>query len=205
VVLVNGRPLAIEWIAENVRAIVEAWQPGMQGGRAVAEVLFGDYNPGGRLPITIPRSVGHLLSFYNHKAVTYFRDYKYSKTSPLFEFGYGLSYTEFEYSNLQVPEEVTTEDTVQVAVEIRNTGQLAGDEVVLLFVNDVVSSVTTPVRELKGFQRVHLKPGEKKTVGFTLAPDQLALYDVNMRRVAEPGTFEVLIGDLAETFRLVKR
>jgi beta-glucosidase len=204
VVLINGRPLAIEWIAENVSAIVEAWQPGMQGGKAVAEVLFGDYNPSGRLPITIPRSVGHLLAFYNHRPITYFRAYKYGKTSPLFQFGHGLSYTEFECSNLQVPEKVTTEATTQVAVEIRNTGRLAGDEVVLLFVNDVVSSVTTPVRELKGFQRVHLEPGATKRVEFNLTPDQLALHDVNMRRVVEPGTFEVMIGDLVETFTVVE-
>ncbi len=202
VVLVNGRPLAIEWIAENVAAIVEAWQPGMQGGKAVAEVLFGEYSPSGRLPITIPRGVGHLLSFYNYRPTTYLRKYKYGKTGPLFEFGHGLSYTTFEYRELQVSRELSGGGPVNVSVEVRNTGDVASDEIVLLFVNDVVSSVTTPVRKLKSFKRIHLEPGEQKRVHFRLSTDQLALYDVNMRRVVEPGVFEVMVGDLRGEFEL---
>jgi len=205
VVLINGRPLAIEWIAENVSAVVEAWQPGMQGGKAVAEVLFGDCNPSGRLPITIPRSVGHLLSFYNHRPIAYLRNYKYGKTGPLFEFGHGLSYTTFDYGELQVPQRVLPGSEVKIGVEVTNTGARAGDEVVLVFVNDVVSSVTTPIKELKAFKRIHLEVGETKRVEFSLNIDDLALYDVNMSRVVEPGTFEVMIGDLKGKFEVVDR
>jgi beta-glucosidase len=205
VVLINGRPLATEWIAENVPSVVEAWQPGMQGGTAVAEVLFGHCNPSGKLPITIPRGVGHLLSFYNHRPMTYLRSYKYGQTGPLFEFGHGLSYTTFEYGELQVPQRVLPGSEAKIGVEVTNTGARAGDEVVLVFVNDVVSSVTTPTKELKAFKRIHLEAGQKKRVEFSLSTDELAIYDVNMRRTLEPGKFEVMIGDLKGEFEVVDR
>lgn len=202
VVLINGRPLAIEWIAEHVPAVVEAWQPGMTGGRAVADVLFGKYNPCGRLPITIPRGTGHLLSFYNHGPMAYWRKYKYGPTGPLYAFGHGLSYTTFAYRKLQIPETVSIGNSVPISVEVTNTGPRAGHEVVMLFVNDVISSVTTPVRELQDYQRIYLEPGQTRRVEFVLAPDQLALYDVHLKRVVEPGTFEVMVADQKGTFAI---
>lgn len=204
VVLVNGRALAIEWIAENVPAVLEAWEPGIAGGRAVAEVLFGDINPCGKLAVSIPRSAGQLPVWYNHPPSAE-NKYKYSTWEPLYQFGYGLSYTKFEYSSLEVPESVPYGQDLEIFVVVENTGRRAGDEVVLLFVNDLVSSVTTPVKELKGFQRVSLKPGVKKTVSFILPFSELAFYDRNMEKVVEPGKFEVMIGDLKQTFEVLQR
>ncbi len=202
VVLINGRPLAIEWISENIPAIIEAWQPGMQGGNAVAEVLFGDYNPSGRLPITFPRSSGHIPVFYNHRPSTYMRNYVDSKPGYLYEFGHGLSYTSFEYSKLTVPKIIKKKEQIKISVEVKNTGALAGDEIVLLFVNDKFSSVTTPVKELKEFTRIHLAPGQKKTVEFKLPYDSLSLLDKDLIKVVEPGEFEVFVNDLNESFEV---
>lgn len=209
VVLMNGRPLSISWIAEHVPAVLEAWYPGEEGGNAVAEILFGDANPCGKLPVSVPRSVGHVPVFYNHKpsARGYYhkpgepgkpgRDYVFSSPTPLYEFGHGLSYTQFEYSGLQIsPEEIAPCGEVEVSVTVRNTGDRAGSEVVQLYVNDVVSSVTTPVKALKRFTKITLNPGEARTVRFTLLPADLALLDQHMEWVVEPGDFEILIGGL---------
>jgi len=204
VVLINGRPLAIGWIAENVPAVLEAWEPGMAGGRAVAEALFGDINPCGKLAISIPRSAGQLPVWYNHPPSAE-NWYKYSTFEPLYPFGYGLSYTKFEYSNLRIPASVPYGRDVEISVEVKNSGQRAGDEIVLLFVDDLVSSVTTPVKELKGFQRVSLEPGEKETVGFVLPFDELAFYNRKMEKVVEPGDFEVMISNLKQKFEVLPR
>lgn len=206
VVLINGRPLSIPWIEENVPAILEAWYPGMEGGTAIADVLFGDFNPSGKLPITFPRSVGQLPLWYNHEPGSdislWHKDYVFTSHKPLFEFGHGLSYTEFEYTDLQVgPKEVDSDEDVEVRVNLRNTGDREGTEVVQLYVNDVVSSLTTPVRELKGFERVSIEPGEQKTVNFTISMEQLSLIDRTGDRVVEPGIFEVMVGELKDTFR----
>ena len=196
VVLINGGPIASEWLTENADAIVEAWEPGMFGGQAIAETLAGKINPGGKLPITIPRSVGHLQSFYNHKPSAFHRGGFYlSSRKPLYYFGYGLSYTTFDYSNLSLPETMSTSDSLNFSVDITNTGDMDGDEVVMIYINDKVSTVTTPVRKLVAFKRLHLKRGEKQTLNFTLANKDFALLDRHMQSVVEPGEFEIIIGD----------
>ena len=202
-VLINGRPLAIEWITENIPAIVEAWEPGMEAGQAVAEVIFGEYNPGGKLPISILRNVGQIPHYYNHKPSHYYRKYKFGKTGPLYEFGHGLSYTSFSYQKLRLPKKISVRENLAISVEVENTGKRAGDEVVQVYTNDVVSSIVTPVRELKAFRRITLQPGEKRRVEFTITADQLALFDQNMKRVVEPGVFQVMVGDLMEEFEVV--
>ncbi len=203
VVLINGRPLAVGWIAENVPAVLEAWQPGLVGGQAVAEILFGDVNPSGKLSTSIPRSAGQLPVYYNHPYSAEV-DYKYGPWKPLYEFGYGLSYTTFEYGAPSVPSRVLPGQTIPVTVEVANTGKVAGEESVLLFVTDEVSSVSTPVKQLKAFQRIALAPGEKKSVTLSLSYGQLALYDRSMRPVVEPGKFKVSVGGKEAEFEVAR-
>jgi beta-glucosidase len=192
--LINGRPLSIQWAAEHVPAIVECWYVGQAGGKAVAEMLFGELNPGGKLPITFPRSVGQLPAFYNHKPSAR-RGYLFHENSPLFPFGHGLSYTTFSYSDLHIaPDIISPTSEVQLSITVTNAGQCAGDEVVQLYLRDCVSSVTRPIQELKGFQRLTLPPGECQQVTFSLTPADVALLDETMQCVVEPGEFEVLIG-----------
>ena len=209
VVLINGRPLSIRWTAEHVPAIVEAWNCGEQGGNAVADVLFGDYNPSGRLPITVPRHVGQLPVYYNHtarKAGRIKSGYINMSGEPLYEFGYGLSYTDFEYSNIRLSaKEIYDAGEVRVSVDVKNTGSRRGEEVVQLYLNDVISSVSTPVKQLRGFEKIMLDPGETKTVTFTLTPEHLSLLDRNLRRVVEPGAFDVMIGHSSKDIRLKER
>lgn len=210
VVLVNGRPLSVRWIAENVPAIVEAWLPGEKGGRAVAEVLFGDVNPSGRLPVTVPRHSGQLpVSYDRPPSKDYWiergwgRRYADMSAKPLWEFGHGLSYTRFEYSNLRIETpRVRRDGEVRLSVDVANTGARAGAEVVQLYIRDVLASVTTPVKQLRGFERIELKPGEKKTVRFVLRPEDLALLDRDLKRAVEPGEFRVMIGRSSEDIRL---
>ena len=210
VVLINGRPLSIRWVAENVDAIVEAWNCGERGGNAVADVVFGDYNPSGRLPITIPRHVGQLPFYYNCKQSKANRlkfGYVTMPLTPLFEFGYGLGYTKFEYSNLQIgpkppAKKIGAGSGVHISMDVKNAGDREGAEVVQLYINDCISSVTTPMKELKGFEKVTLDPGEKKTVEFTVPAYQLSVLDRNMQRVVEPGTFDVMVGASSEDIRL---
>jgi beta-glucosidase len=202
-VLVNGRPLSIRWAAEHIPAIVEAWNCGERGGEAVADVLFGDYNPSGRLPISVPRHSGQLPIYYNYMPSKLRHRYVDMPITPLWEFGYGLSYTTFEYSNLALSaKEIGTQGSVEVSADVANTGKRAGEEVVQLYINDVVSSVVRPVKELKGFQKIALQPGEKKTVKFTLTPEELAAYDQSMVRRVEPGTFAVMVGSSSEQIKL---
>lgn len=203
-VLINGRPLTIRWAAEHVPAIIEAWYPGEEGGTAIADVLWGDCNPNGKLPITIPLTVGQLPLYYNFKPSGRAYDYVLTSGKPLFPFGYGLSYTRFEYDSLAMtPRTIGPAGQVTVSVVVKNAGDRAGDEVVQLYVNDLVSSVVTPLKELKGFQRITLQPGEKRTVTFTLGPKQLALLDRHLEPVVEPGTFEVMVGGLKGTFEVI--
>ncbi|MFH6948029.1 glycoside hydrolase family 3 N-terminal domain-containing protein [Flavobacterium sp. FlaQc-51] len=193
-VLLNGRPLSTNWISENIPALIEGWFPGEAGGRAVADVLFGDYNPGGRLPITVPKSVGQLPIYYNQKPSAIHK-YVSESENPLYTFGYGLSYTTFEYSNLAISaKEIKTDGELKVSIDVKNTGKFDGDEVVQLYINDVYSSVTTPRKTLKGFKRLFIKKGETKKVEFTLTPDELSLWNREMKRVVEPGDFEVMVG-----------
>jgi len=193
-VLLNGRPLSTNWIAENIPAVIEGWFPGEFGGRAVADVLFGDYNPAGRLPITVPKSVGQLPIYYNQKPSAIHK-YVAESEHPLYSFGFGLSYTKFEYSNLKISsKEIKPNGELKVSVDVKNVGNLDGDEVVQLYINDVYSSVTTPEKTLRGFKRLNIKKGETKNVEFTLTPDELGLYNREMKFVVEPGDFEVMVG-----------
>jgi beta-glucosidase len=202
VVLINGRPMSINWINENVKAIVEAWLPGEEGGNAVADVLFGDYNPGGRLPISVPRNAGQIPINYNRKPISH-QDYVFTKGTPLYPFGHGLSYTNFEYSDLVItPEEIPTAGEVNISVKVKNVGTLAGDEVVQLYIRDKVASVTRPIKELKGFKRITLNEDEEKTVKFNLSADQLAFYDKDVKLVVEPGEFNVMVGTSSEDIKL---
>ena len=202
-VLMNGRPLAIPELARDAPAILETWFLGSQHGSAVADVLFGAYNPGGKLPTTFPRATGQIPLYYNHRntgrpadsANHYTSKYLDIPWTPQFPFGFGLSYTTFSYSNLRVSRSsIRATDSVVVSVDVRNSGDRAGDEVVQLYVRDSVASVAEPVKALKGFRRVTLKPGETRTVTFTLGPAALSLYDRQMRRVVEPGIFSVFVG-----------
>jgi len=201
-VLVNGRPLSIKWEKENIPAILEAWYPGEEGGNAIADVLFGDYNPGGKLPISFPQSVGQIPVYYNRKPSS-FNDYINTDAQPLFPFGHGLSYTKFSYSDLKItPPQVKSLEGVKISFKVKNTGSRAGDEVVQLYIHDRVASVERPVKELKGFKRFTLQADEEKEIIFTLFPEQLAFYDEFMRLTVEPGVFEVMVGSSSEDIRL---
>ena len=207
IVLINGRPLSSPWMAEHIPAILEAWLPGEEGGAAVADVLFGDYNPGGKLPITIPRAAGQIPIYYNHKPSGgrshWYGDYVSLSSRPLFPFGHGLSYTRFEFDSLRIePQQVDAEGEVEISVDVKNVGEQEGDEVVQLYVHDVLASLTRPVKELKGFKRITLEAGEKKSVTFALPVSQLGFYNREMEFVVEPGTVEVMIGSSSEDTRL---
>lgn len=203
-VLINGRPLSIRWEAKHVPAILEAWNPGERGGEAVAEVLFGDYNPSGRLAITIPRSVGQLPAYYNYKPSkaywinrgwTHEGGYVDMPGTPLYPFGYGLGYTDFRYSHLRIdPPETDAGGKARVSVEVENTGQRAGVETVQLYVHERFAPVSTPVKQLRGFRRVTLNPGETKTVEFTLTSEDMMLLDQDLHWTVVPGTFDIMIG-----------
>jgi beta-glucosidase len=204
-VLMRGRPLAIEWAEANVSAILEAWYPGTMGGHAIADVLFGDYNPSGKLPVTFPRTVGQVPIYYNMKNTgrpydpdddnKYVSRYLATPNDPLYPFGYGLSYTQFEYSEVAVDRpEIRPGESLAASVTVTNTGQYAGEEVVQLYVRDLVGSVTRPVRQLAAFQKIHLEKGESREVAFMLGEADLAFYRHDMSWGAEPGEFRLYIG-----------
>ncbi|HKS43364.1 MAG TPA: glycoside hydrolase family 3 C-terminal domain-containing protein [Blastocatellia bacterium] len=193
VVLLNGSALAVNWADENVPAIIDAWYPGQEGGTALADVLFGDYNPAGRLPVTFYKSVAQLPPFEDYKMEG--RTYRYFRGEPLYPFGFGLSYTKFKYENLKMSvDKVKAGESVRVSVNVQNTGDRAGDEVVQLYVTDVAASVPVPIRTLAGIKRISLKPGERQNISFTLTPKQMSIIDDAGRRVIEPGEFMVSIG-----------
>ena len=193
--MINGRPLSVNYAAETLPALFEGWYLGQEGGTAFADALFGDVNPGGKLPISFPRSVGQLPVFYNHKPSAR-RPYLFTDNTPLFPFGHGLSYTSFTYENLRVsPQKIKPGGKATVSVELTNTGARAGDEIVQLYIHDLETNmVTRPVKELKGFERVSLQPGEKRTIEFVLTPEALSYLDENMQRIVEPGLFDVMVG-----------
>ena len=203
--LINGRPLSVNYANEALSALFEGWYLGQEGGTAFADVLFGDVNPGGRLPITFPRSVGQLPVFYNYKPSAR-RGYLFNDSQPLFPFGHGLSYTTFEYENLRVtPQRIKPGGKTTVSVELANTGQRAGDEVVQLYIHDLATNmVTRPVKELKGFRRVTLQPGQKQTVEFVLTPDELSYLDETMQRIVEPGLFDIMVGTSSAQLQTVQ-
>ncbi|GAB4451841.1 MAG: glycoside hydrolase family 3 N-terminal domain-containing protein [Anaerolineae bacterium] len=200
VVLINGRPLALPWVFEHIPAVLEAWLPGEEGGNAVADVLFGDVNPGGKLPMSFPRAVGQVPVFYNHRPSggrSHWKEhYVETNVTPQFPFGYGLSYTQFAFDNLVIdPASAAPGETVAISVDVTNTGARPGDEVVQLYVHDAFSHITRPVKELKGFKRITLAPGAKQTVTFHLAVNQLGFYNRDMAFVVEPGAIEVMVGN----------
>jgi beta-glucosidase len=199
VVVVSGRVHALPWICQHARAVLLAWPPGQEGGHALADVLFGAVSPSGRLPISLPRSVGQVPVYYAHKSGAgrsqIYGDYVDCPKEPLYPFGHGLAYTRFGYANLRVsPQSAGPGDVVEVAIDVTNEGDRAGDEVVQLYVRDMVASVTRPVKQLAGFARVPLAPGETRRVHFALDPSQLAFFDARMRFVIEPGEFRVMVG-----------
>jgi len=195
VVLFNGSPLSINSLSQNVPAILECWYLGQECGQAVAEVLFGDYNPGGKLPITVPRSAGHLPAFYNYKPSAR-RGYLFDDASPLYPFGFGLSYTTFSFANVRLEKKtISVRGSTRVLVDISNNGKRRGAEVVQMYIRDRVSSVTRPVKELKGFQKISLQPGETQTVALEIKPELLAFYDLHMKFTVEPGEFEIMVGN----------
>ena len=210
VVLINGRPLAVRWIAQNIPALVEAWLPGEKGGQAVAEVLFGDVNPNGRLPVTVPRHAGQLPVYYNMPKSKrlwvksgWGHAYADLEPTPLYPFGFGLSYTRFDYSGLKLgASEIAPTEGIEVQLQVKNTGDRPGKEVVQLYIEDLVSSVSTPAKQLRGFAKLALEPGETKACSFKLTPDDLALLDTNLKRVVEPGRFRVMVGSSSEDIRL---
>ncbi|HTY63555.1 MAG TPA: glycoside hydrolase family 3 N-terminal domain-containing protein [Acidobacteriota bacterium] len=193
--LFNGRPISIRNLSEKAQAIFECWYLGQETGSAVAEALFGDINPGGKLPITIPRSVGHLPAYYNYKPAAR-RGYLFDDISPLYAFGFGLSYTKFEFGKPRLDAAVIRKnESTMVRINVTNTGRVTGDEVVQMYIRDKVSSVTRPVKELKGFGRLTLEPGQTATVTFDIKPEHLAFYDIDMNYVVEPGEFEIMVGN----------
>ena len=195
VVLINSRPLAEPWLVENVDALIEAWEPGALGGQALAEIIFGQVNPSGKLPITIPRSVGHLQAIYNHKPSTYVRRYIDAPTKNLFEFGDGLSYTQFKYGKPTLSaSRIAENESTRLSVTVKNSGDRAGDEIVQLYIRDNFSRVTRPVKELKGFKRIHLDAKQSQKVTFDITPDTLAYFDLDMNWRVEPGDFTIMVG-----------
>jgi beta-glucosidase len=193
--LYHGRPNSINHLVEHVPVIFEGWYLGQENGHAIADVLFGDVSPSGKLPITVPRSVGHLPVFYNYKPSAR-RGYLFDDVAPLYAFGFGLSYTSFAIENVRLEKKtIRFNGSTRLLTDVTNTGKRAGAEVVQMYIRDVVSSATRPVKELKGFQKVTLRPGEKKTVTFDITPDLLAFYDVNMKYVVEPGEFFIMVGN----------
>jgi len=204
VLLINGRPLSIRWEAAHIPAIVEGWEPGERGGEALADVLFGDFNPTGRLAITIPRSVGQLPAYYNYKPSKAYwigqgwshdRGYVDMPGTPLYPFGFGLSYTQFQYSNLHIdPPEIYSGGIARVSVDVTNSGKSAGVETAQLYVHERFAPISTPAKQLRGFERIALNPGERKTVTFTVNPESLMLLDRDMHWRVVPGTFDIMVG-----------
>jgi len=196
VVLVNSRPLAVGEVAKNAGALIEAWEPGNLGGTAIGEILFGKVNPSGKLPMSIPRSTGQIPTYYNSKPSNYFHKYIETNSSALYDFGFGMSYTTFKYDNVKLSKStISKTENFTVSCTVTNTGNMDGEDVVQLYINDKVSSVTRPIKELKGFKRISLKKGESKTVEFVVTPKDLEFLDIDMKPVVEAGDFEIMVGN----------
>ena len=204
VIYVNGKPIAEPWIEENIDAIIEAWEPGSFGGQAVGEIIFGDVNPSGKLPLTFPRSVGQLQMVYNHKPSQYFHKYAQEKITPLYPFGHGLSYSKFIYSNLEVKKSNIEDSTINISFSLANQSEYEGEEVVQLYFRDSYSSVTRPIKELLDYRRISMKPNESKQIYFNIPIKKLAFYDINMKYCVEKGNFEFMVGGSSKDSGLVK-
>lgn len=206
-IIISGRPLSVRYAAEHVPAIINAWEPGQFGGQAIAEILYGKVNPSAKLAMTMPRSVGQISTYYNHKKSAFFHPVVCGSSEPLYPFGFGLSYTTFAYSDLSLDKtsiKAGSNETVKATITIENTGKRDGLEICQLYINDVVASAARPVKELKDFKRVALKAGERKTITFEIPQEKLAFYDINMKYGVEPGTFEVLVGGSSKDADLKK-
>ena len=204
VVYVNGKPIAEPWISENIDAIIEAWEPGSFGGQAVGEIIFGDVNPSGKLPLTFPRSVGQLQMVYNYKPSQYFHKYAHEKITPLYPFGHGLSYSKFIYSNLEVKKLNIEDSTINISFTLANQSEYEGEEVVQLYFRDSYSSVTRPIKELIDYRRISMKPNESKQIYFNIPIKKLAFYDINMKYCVEKGNFEFMVGGSSKDNDLIK-
>ncbi len=204
-VIISGRPLSVNYAAAHVPAIINAWEPGQFGGQAIAEIIYGKVNPSAKLAMTMPRSAGQISTWYNHKASAFFHPVVCGQSTPLYPFGYGLSYTTYKYSDLRLSASTVSPDgSLKATVTITNTGDRDGVEIAQMYLRDCVSSVARPVKELKGFERVALRAGESKDVTFDITPDRLAFYDIDMKRIVEPGDFEVMVGGSSEDAALLK-
>ena len=203
VVYVNGKPIAEPWIDANIPSIIEAWEPGSLGGQAVGEIIFGDINPSGKLPVTFPRSVGQLQMVYNHKPSQYFKQYAFEKITPLYPFGYGLSYSDFIYKNLEILN--NNNESITVSVDITNNSDINGEEIVQVYFNDVVSSVTRPIKELVDYKRVFIKSNETKKVTFDIPVKKLSFYDINMNQCVEDGEFAFMVGSSSNSSDLLSK
>ncbi|MGC4021081.1 MAG: glycoside hydrolase family 3 C-terminal domain-containing protein [Cyclobacteriaceae bacterium] len=204
VVLIGGSAITMNNWIKDVHAILDAWYPGEEGGNAVADILFGDYNPSGRLPITFPVHEGQLPLVYNHKPTGRGDDYNNLSGEPLFPFGFGLSYSQFDYKNIRLEKQsIKTDEVTKLFVTIKNAGALEGDEVVQLYINDELATVARPVMELKGFQRVHLAPQEEREIYFTVTPEMLSMLDKDLKLIVEPGDFRLMIGASSKDIRQV--
>ena len=204
-VIISGRPLSVNYAAGHVPAIINAWEPGQFGGQAIAEIIYGKVNPSAKLAMTMPRSAGQISTWYNHKASAFFHPVVCGQSTPLYPFGYGLSYTTYKYSDLRLSAATISPDgSMKATVTITNTGDRDGVEIAQMYLRDCVSSVARPVKELKGFERVALRAGESKDVTFDITPDRLAFYDIDMKRTVEPGDFEVMVGGSSEDAALLK-
>ena len=201
-VILSGAAIALDNEILKVPAVVEAWYPGQSGGTAVADVIFGDYNPAGRLPVTFYKSTAQFPPYEDYNMEN--RTYKFFKGQSLFEFGYGLSYTSFTYSDLEIPDSIKAGDNVEFSVKVKNVGKTAGDEVVQVYVKDLEASVRVPLHSLQAFERIHLEPGQARTVTFNLSPKNMALLNDDMEWVVEPGRFEIQIGSSSADIRLKK-
>ena len=203
VVYVNGKPIAEPWIAENISSILETWEPGSFGGQAVGEIIFGDVNPSGKLPLTFPRSVGQLQIIYNHKPSQYFHKYAFEVISPLYPFGYGLSYSIFEYSNIEATFSNMDKSIIDITFNLTNNSNYTGEEVAQLYFRDSYSSVTRPVKELLDYQRVSLKSNESRDLHFKIPIKSLAFYDLDMNYCVESGKFEFMVGGSSSSSDLI--
>jgi beta-glucosidase len=213
VLLMAGRPMVFNWIADHIPAILYTWWLRNQAGNAIADVLYGNYNPAAKLPITFPRTEGQIPIYYNHfntgrpprndSDVNYTSAYIDLQNSPEFAFGHGLSYTSFKYSNLKLSKkDMTANETITVSFDLQNTGKYAGEEVAQLYLRDVVSQPVRPVKELKGFEKVMLQPGETKTITFTVDKEKLSFYNEQLERITQPGEFRLMIGSASDDIRL---
>ena len=201
----SGPPISFMHLNNTVPAIAQCWYLGQETGYAIAETLFGDNNPSGKLSVSIPRSAAFLPDYYFAKPSARVRGYNLDNVMPLFPFGFGLSYTKYEYSNLKISKtSISTKENVTVTIDVRNRGERAGEEIVQLYIRDEFSSVTRPIRELKDFVRIALKPGETKQVNFTITPDKLKFFDINMKEVIEPGDFDIMVGPSSQNYDTVR-